>query len=75
MRDSQVITNLVGNAIKFTPKGSVACSCKLVNVGKDENGEDAVWLEFCVADTGIGIKVRLPQVRRLADRSLIISII
>ncbi|KAJ9124794.1 hypothetical protein QFC24_003163 [Naganishia onofrii] len=56
LRLRQVITNLVGNAIKFTPKGSVACSCKLVNVGKDENGEDAVWLEFCVADTGIGIK-------------------
>lgn len=48
---------MVGNAIKFTPKGSVACSCKLVGYGRDDQGEDSVFLEFCVADTGIGIKV------------------
>ena len=48
----QVITNLVGNAVKFTTRGQVALSCRLAGV--DELGGH--MLEFCVADTGIGIK-------------------
>lgn len=51
LRLRQVITNLIGNAVKFTTEGQVALSCRL-NGNKD--GE--VELEFCVADTGIGIK-------------------
>ncbi|CAL1702932.1 unnamed protein product [Somion occarium] len=55
LRLRQVITNLVGNAIKFTPskeekKGHVALSCRLVSYG-----ERGVTIEFCVLDTGIGI--------------------
>ena len=51
----QVITNPVGNAIKFTPskvscKGHVALSTRLLALD-DQN----VTLEFCVMDTGIGI--------------------
>lgn len=48
----QVITNLVGNSVKFTTKGQVALSCRLA--GLDEQGN--YILEFCVADSGIGIK-------------------
>lgn len=48
----QVITNLVGNAVKFTTKGRVALSVRLA--GEDNQGN--FMLEFCVADTGIGIK-------------------
>jgi signal transduction histidine kinase/DNA-binding response OmpR family regulator len=46
----QVLTNLIGNAIKFTEKGEV--SLKVQTDGADgENG----LLQFVVADTGIGV--------------------
>nr|ODO02759.1 atypical/HisK protein kinase [Cryptococcus depauperatus CBS 7855] len=51
LRLRQVITNLIGNAVKFTTKGQVALSCRVKRYIID-----AVELEFCVADTGIGIK-------------------
>jgi osomolarity two-component system sensor histidine kinase NIK1 len=51
LRLRQIITNLIGNAVKFTTKGQVALSCRFVR-----DYEDAVELEFCVADSGIGIK-------------------
>jgi len=46
----QIITNLIGNAVKFTREGSVA-----VHVGVDEHREGEVVLHVRVADTGIGI--------------------
>ena len=46
----QIITNLVNNAIKFTPAGSVA-----LKVQKDFEHEGTVGLRFLVQDTGIGI--------------------
>lgn len=49
-RLSQVITNLVHNAIKFTQKGSV-----LVGIEVMEQNESAVTLRIYVKDTGIGI--------------------
>lgn len=52
-RMRQVITNLIGNAIKFTSSGHVGLSCKVAQLDPI-NGE--YRLEFCVFDTGIGIK-------------------
>ncbi|HEY9703695.1 MAG TPA: ATP-binding protein, partial [Allocoleopsis sp.] len=46
----QVITNLVGNAIKFTHKGEV-----FIKVGLKAAQDSKVILMFSVTDTGIGI--------------------
>ncbi len=52
----QVLTNLIGNAIKFTPSGGkVTISARVTQ----DNGK---WLEVGVKDTGIGIaKENLPK--------------
>lgn len=55
LRIRQIMTNLLGNAVKYTKRGSV-----LLYVGKEagdviENG-DTIHLVISVKDTGIGIK-------------------
>lgn len=49
-RVRQVFFNLVGNALKFTEKGSVDISVAQV---KRSDGRD--YLEFSISDTGIGV--------------------
>ncbi len=49
-RLNQVLINIVGNAIKFTSEGYVKLSCTL----KEKKGNHQ-WLEFVIADTGIGM--------------------
>jgi PAS domain S-box-containing protein len=49
-RISQIVLNLVGNAIKFTERGEVA-----VHVGTEAVTPETVMLTVSVQDTGIGI--------------------
>ena len=51
MRISQVLINLLGNAVKFTPQGGTVT---LVVQEMDAGGENAL-VYFAVRDTGIGI--------------------
>jgi len=51
LRLSQILFNLMGNAIKFTDKGFVEIGCKMVN-GPDDSKE---YISFYVKDTGIGV--------------------
>ncbi|MEA1064153.1 two-component sensor histidine kinase BarA [Erwinia sp. HR93] len=69
LRFQQIITNLVGNAIKFTENGNVD-----VIVGKRAISNNKLQIEVQIRDTGIGIpekdQSRLFQAFRQADASI-----
>ncbi|MEM6963269.1 MAG: response regulator [Bacteroidota bacterium] len=50
LRLNQILYNLVGNAVKFTDKGSIH-----IRVMNQYDGDDSAFLKFEVEDTGIGI--------------------
>lgn len=50
VRLTQIINNLLGNAVKFTEQGFVSIGARI----KEQNAEQAV-IEFCIQDSGIGI--------------------
>jgi CheY-like chemotaxis protein len=56
-RLQQIIVNLVGNAIKFTPKGAVGLRASL-----DAEDASRATVRFAISDTGIGVapERRLP---------------
>lgn len=51
LRFAQILTNLVGNAVKFTEKGYIAVKTDFI-----EEKEEHIILQIEVEDTGIGIK-------------------
>jgi two-component system sensor histidine kinase/response regulator len=55
-RVRQILMNLVGNAIKFTASGEVT-----VEVSREVQDEDRLYLHFAVRDTGIGIALDKQQ--------------
>jgi len=52
-RIRQIVTNLLGNAVKFTEKGHVYVNIE--GIISNDNGQDFAELKVSVEDTGIGI--------------------
>ncbi len=51
LRLSQILTNLLGNALKFTAQGEI-----ILQLRRHPDADPTrIWIDFCVIDTGIGI--------------------
>lgn len=50
VRLHQIVLNLISNAVKFTSKGNISISIKLIH-----QDEDTQTISFTISDTGIGI--------------------
>lgn len=56
VRFRQVLTNLVGNAVKFTERGNI-----LIHVERLEDRRDDALFKITVCDTGIGVPLEAQQ--------------
>ena len=54
-RVKQILTNLIGNSLKFTSKGSIKITSK-ISVDETTHSDGHHFLEINVCDSGIGIK-------------------
>ncbi len=74
IRLQQVLFNLLGNAVKFTPYGEVCLTVQLTNIDKPLGKVILCTVGFAVKDTGIGIapdqRDRLFQSFTQADSSI-----
>jgi signal transduction histidine kinase len=55
-RFRQVLTNLVGNAVKFTEQGGI-----LIHIERIQDSHDNAFFKVTVCDTGIGIRLDAQQ--------------
>ncbi len=62
-RFRQIVTNLLGNAIKFTERGAISLSFRRVD---GPAGDPRTWLRVRVQDTGVGMSA--DEVGRLFQR-------
>ncbi len=65
LRLRQVLTNLVGNAVKFTERGEIRIEVRRLDEGRAGSGPEPVHLSFSVSDTGIGMS--RDQIARIFD--------
>lgn len=56
VRLTQILVNLISNAVKFTEKGKIG-----VDIHVLEQTEEAVRVQICICDTGIGISEEKQQ--------------
>jgi PAS domain S-box-containing protein len=49
----QIVLNLLGNAVKFTPEGSVS-----ISVTREANQNQMIVLRFAIRDTGVGLTAK-----------------
>ncbi len=56
LRLAQVITNIMGNAVKFTPEnGSINLDVCLLDEDFDDERDDFCTIQFSITDSGIGL--------------------
>lgn len=60
-RVGQVLLNLVGNAIKFTPDGEIQLRVRTVRHQRVDLPRDSCVVEFSVEDTGIGVAPNMSE--------------
>jgi len=57
LRISQVLTNIIGNAIKFTKKGKIE-----IKIDSESKIDDKTTLKFTIRDTGLGIPTKVQNI-------------
>lgn len=58
LRLTRLLVNIIGNAVKYTPAGSV-----IVDLSYSEHGENQIIITCSVSDTGVGIPAhKLPHI-------------